>query len=146
MRTIKRIFYYLLSFTWGSITSIIGLLILIPFIFTKHINTFHGRLYGIFPKCFGHGWGFEMGCFWFTSYDCENDEHICCHEAGHGLQNIILGPLQLFISLFSVIRFWYRKLHYDNNKHIKPKTAYDDIWFEGWATKWGYKYVLTDKI
>lgn len=131
--------FYLLSFTWGFITSFIGLLLLIPFVLTKRVEKYKNRLYGVFPKIFGSGWGFEMGCFFFTSYDCVDDIQLKLHEMGHGLQNIILGPLMiLMVSIPSFIRFWYRKYLM---KHHKPiKTAYDDFWVEGWATKWGNKY------
>ena len=63
------VIFYILSFTWGFLTSIIGLLLMIPFLITKRTKKFCGRLYGIFPKCFGSGWGFEMGCFFFVSND-----------------------------------------------------------------------------
>lgn len=62
------------------------------------------------------------------------------HEAGHGLQNIVWGFLFPFVVCIpSAIRYWYRELKY-HRKHIKPKTEYDDIWFEGQATRWGHIY------
>lgn len=134
--------FYLLSFTWGILTSFIGFLILIPFIFAKKVRKIKGRLYGVFPKSFGEGWGFEMGCFFFVSNDCENDEGLCRHEMGHGIQNCLWGPLMLFvISIPSCIRFWYRELKY-YKKGKTPKTSYDSIWFEGQATRWGNTYIL----
>lgn len=132
--------FYLVSFTWGFIASFIGLLIMIPFLITGKVRSWNKRIYGVFPKSFGSGWGFEMGCFYFTSYDCENIDSLRYHEMGHGLQNLIFGPLQLFISTIpSIIRFWYRDLKYER-KGLTPPTKYDDIWFEETATNWG-KYV-----
>lgn len=142
---LKRILFYVISFSWGVILSTIGLIMLIPFAFAKKVRVFHGRLYGVFPKCFGESWGFEMGCFFFVSYDCENNDFLRSHESGHGIQQLIFGPLQIFISLASCIRFWYRELKY-NKKGLAPKTNYDDIWFEKMATNLGNKYVLNDKI
>lgn len=133
------IVFYILSFTWGSLASIIGLIILIPFLITKKVKIFCNRVYGIFPKCFGSGWGFEMGCFFFTSYDCDNEEQMLCHESGHGLQNILWGPLMLFvISIPSVIRFWYREYKYKKGAPLPP---YDSIWFEGQASRWGLNHI-----
>lgn len=131
--------FYLLSFTWGLFTSFIGLLMLIPFFLTKRVRVYKNRLYGVFSERFGSGWGFEMGCFFFTSYDCADNDELRWHEMGHGLQNILLGPLMFFIvSIPSFVRFWYREYLYKHNKPIK--TAYDDFWVEGWATRWGNKY------
>ena len=150
MLKLKKILFYFLSFTWGFITSFIGLIMLLIPLFTTHIiHCWHGRLYGVMPQCFGYGWGFEMGCFWFVAYDCDkyNDlnNEFMGHEAGHGLQNIIFGPFQIFlVSIPSAIRYWYRELKY-YRKGKEPKTAYDDIWFEGWATSLGKKYILTNK-
>ena len=80
-----------------------------------------------------------MGCFFFVSNDCKNNECVVLHECGHGLQNIIWGPLMLFvISIPSVIRFWYRR--HQNKKGIYNLKAYDAIWFENQATRWGYTY------
>jgi hypothetical protein len=68
------------------------------------------------------------------------------HECGHGLQNIMFGPLFIFIIFIpSCIRYWYRELRYER-KGIMPPTSYDSIWFEGWATELGKKYVATDRI
>lgn len=43
----------------------------------------------------------------------------------------------------SVIRFWYREFKY-NRKDLQAPTEYGDIWFEGQASRWGEKYVVTD--
>jgi hypothetical protein len=134
------IVFYILSFTWGFITSFIGLLILLPLVFVKRVGKSHGRLYGVFPEAFGSGWGFEMGCFFFVSYNCEGDLKMYSHEMGHGLQNILFGPLMLFVvNIPSAIRFWYREFKYFRKGKF-PKTLYEDIWFEGQATALGEKY------
>lgn len=135
------IIFYILSFTWGLITSFIGLLLMLPFFISKNYKKINGRYYGVFSKKFGKGWGFEMGCFFFTSYDCSETEDICAHEMGHGIQNILWGPLMLFvISIPSCIRYWYREIKYYKKK-ITPPTEYDDIWFEKQATVFGMKYI-----
>ena len=39
---------------------------------------------------------------------------------------VITGP--------SIVRYWYRELKY-YRKGLVPPTKYDDIWFEGQATR-----------
>lgn len=62
------------------------------------------------PKCFGGSYGFEMGCFWFVAYNCDEYDNkqstFMGHEAGHGIQNIIFGPFQLvLVQIPSMIRY-----------------------------------------
>lgn len=133
--------FYILSFTWGFVASFIGLLMLLPLIFMKRVHRVNGRLYGILPRAFGVGLGFGVGCFFFISYDCENDLRIYSHEMGHGLQNVIFGPLMLLVvNIPSAIRFWYREFKY-YRKGKFPTTLYDDIWFEWQASEFGAKYI-----
>ena len=142
MLILKRIGFYFLSFTWGILMSLVGLIaiaILAPF---KRVHVYHGRLYGTV----GNGWGgLELGCFFLCGEDCQI-EYLLAHESGHGLQNIIWGPFVIFVIFIpSCIRYWYRELKYER-KGMVPPTDYDAIWFEGQATKWGFKYVATNKI
>lgn len=139
---LKRIGFYFLSFTWGIITSIIGLLIIGFSALCGRVHTYHGRLYATWGK----GWGgFEMGPFFVIGEDCQS---CCAHESGHGIQNIILGPFMIFVvSIPSCIRYWYREIirRKDPEKY-KQLPSYDSMWFEGWATSWGRKFVETDRI
>lgn len=139
---LKRIGFYFLSFTWGIIMSFIGLLVIAALAPFKKVHKYHGRLYAVV----GTGWGgVNFGCFFVCGDDCQYDS-LMSHECGHSLQNIIWGPLFPFVvSIPSAIRYWYRELKYER-KGKNPPTAYDDIWFEGQASAWGAKYVLTDRI
>ena len=140
---IKRILFYFISFTWGILTSLIGLIVVVSVGIFKGFHVYHGRLFTTIGKNWG---GLELGCFFICCDHCLNDESLKAHECGHGLQNIIFGPLFPFIiGIPSAIRYWYRELKYIR-KGIKAPTAYDDIWFEGLATKWGEKYIATDRI
>lgn len=137
----RRIGFYLLSFTWGIIMSCVGLLVIAVLACFKHVHVWHGRLYGVIGRNWG---GLELGCFFIVCQTCIDSDHVCGHESGHGLQNCLWGPLFIFvIFLPSAIRYWYRELKY-NRKNIQPPTPYDDIWFEGQATRWGTTYVNTD--
>lgn len=87
----------------------------------------------------GKGWGgLNLGTTILVSQDCYPTRTIS-HELGHGIQNAMFGVLTPFlVSIPSVIRYHYRNHLY--KKGIRPKTAYDDIWFEGQATELGLDY------
>lgn len=137
MKKINLVLFYILSFTWGLLFSTVGAFVILALMLTGHKpKVFHGRIY-----CeVGKGWGgAEFGCFFVVCKDA--DDFLKRHEAGHGIQNIIFGPLTPFlISIPSAIRYWHRELKY-HRKGLNPKTAYYDIWFEDQATTFGYLYV-----
>ena len=140
---LKRILFYIISFTWGGIMTTIGLVVLLVTLPFGKFGIYHGRIY----KRIGKNWGgVELGCFFLC--DETADEYILAHESGHGLQNCLWGPLMPFvICIPSAIRYWYREFIWHCNKEKFNKLPeYDAIWFEGQATKWGKKYVTTDKI
>lgn len=63
-----------------------------------------------------------------------------CHEFGHSIQNIILGPLFPFlVAIPSAIRYWYHRLN--RNKKQFPKDWYYKVWFEKYASLWGAYYI-----
>lgn len=141
IRTKKLICFYIISFTWGIIMSIIGLIVILFSLFFKKVKTYHGRLYAVWGERWG---GVELGCFFVCSKTGEYDS-LMAHECGHTLQNCIWGPLMPFVVCIpSAIRYWYREFKY-HKKGLIPPTKYDDIWFEEQATKWGNKYILTNK-
>lgn len=142
MRAFKLFLFYLFSFTWGIIMSLIGLIVILFSLPFKKVHRYHGRLYATWSRSWG---GVSLGCFFVCGEDCQYDS-LMLHECGHGVQNCIWGPLFPFIvAIPSAFRYWYRELKY-HRKKITPPTLYDDIWFEGQATKWGEKYILTDKF
>ena len=141
----KRILFYVISATWGGVMSLLGLvatLILFPF---AERRVFHGRIYTVIGANWG---GVCLGCFFFVGKSSANSDHTRAHECGHGLQNCIWGPLFPFvIAIPSMIRYWYREYTWRKNpEKYKTLPDYDAIWFEGQATRWGKKYVLTDII
>lgn len=94
-------------------------------------------MYFVVEKNWG---GFNCGLFFFIS--SATTDKTKQHEAGHGLQNIMLGVFMLFVvSIPSAIRYWYRRLVVlYGHKAPWELPAYDSIWFEGWATSLGTKY------
>ena len=90
----KTALYWIVSCTWGIIMTFIGALGALAMLVTGHK-----------PQVFGHsvyfvvgsGWGgVNFGAFFFVA-KTSNRLQIKQHEAGHGLQNILLGPLMPFV-------------------------------------------------
>lgn len=136
--------FYLLSWTWGLLMNIIGILVIF---FIEIYNLIRYKNIIRFKKC---GWcyylavgdnywgGLELGMFFLT----DKSEHISTkwHEHGHAIQNCYLGLLMpLLVSIPSAIRYWYREFKF-YRRGLTPPTLYSDIWFEGEATKLGKKY------
>lgn len=142
MKTIKGILLWIASLTWGLPLTLVGLLATITLLITGHKpKRFHQCIY----FTVGHNWG---GVNFGPVFIVDNyaSEKTWRHECGHGLQNIMLGPLMPFvIAIPSAIRYWYRvylvKKKKKANYELPP---YDSIWFEGWATKLGDKYYKTE--
>lgn len=135
MKTCKVILFWLLSLTWGIIMTGVGIIVAIIMLITFHQpKRFHYFIYFEFGKFWG---GVNFGPIFIVSK--ESTISTLQHEAGHGIQNIILGPLFPFlIAIPSAIRYWYREIIYKVNKEKYQKLpAYDAIWFESWATKIG---------
>lgn len=70
------------------------------------------------------------------------NERIKQHEAGHGVQNIMFGPLMPFlVSIPSAIRYWHREYIYRTNRiKYRKLPSYYSIWFERDATDYGMIY------
>lgn len=135
------VLYWIISLTWGLLMTFIGLLVTgIVIIF------FHGKPHRngwtYIVEVGDHWGGLELGavalCGRYSDAAPLYFDEVRKHEFGHSLQNLIWGPLFPFvIGIPSAIRYWYREYLYRHGK--KPKTKYDDIWFEGQATRWGTK-------
>ena len=138
MKKSKRILFWALSLTWGLPMTLFGALVALGLLVTGHRpKKFHQNIY--FEV--GRGWGgFECGAFFVVNKGAPL--YLKLHEAGHGIQNIILGPLMPFVvSIPSAIRYWYREyLVRSGRKKYSDLPPYDAAWFEGWATNLGEKY------
>lgn len=138
---ISYLLFYLIQFTWGILMNVIGILVTLFMLITVHkIHRIGPNFYTVCKKA--EGFGFELGFFFVVGADCEEDEYIITHECGHGIQNMLFGPLFiLLIWIPSMIRYWYRELKY-YKKGLEPKTDYDSIWFEKTASNWGWKHYI----
>lgn len=130
-----RWLYYLLQFTWGLPMNLIGAIVALVLVcFGKR-----AKLYG-WNYCFELpvNFGLELGVFFIAPVN--DSVGIKDHEHGHAIQNIYFGPFCIgIVSIPSAIRFWIREVQYMINK--PPKTKYDDVWFEGQATKSGTHFI-----
>ena len=135
----KKWQYYLLSFTWGLPLNLIGLLVAgVLYCFKKRPKKWGWNWYFELPVNFGA----ELGIFSIVPE--EPSDRIRNHEFGHSIQNIYYGPLMIgTICIPSFVRFWIREIQYQFG--YEPKNGYDDIWFEGQATRSGAEFIKEHK-
>lgn len=131
----KRIIQ-ILNHTWGIPMTLVGYGARLVFLCCGIKGSPRGfaRVYRV-----GKGWGgLNLGTTIVAARDCSTPATIA-HELGHGIQNAMYGIFTPFIvAIPSAIRYHYR--NHLRKKGITPKTNYDDIWFEGQATKLGMEY------
>ena len=141
MKILKGIGYWIAQLTWGCVMTIPGLFVaLFVMIFFK--GKPHKNGYSFIIEVGGNWGGINLGaislCGSYSQvdgpcFDLDWYEHTRRHEFGHSLQNIIFGPLQLFVvGIPSFIRCNFMTYEY-----------YDAIWFEYTASKWGHSVVNT---
>lgn len=148
MNIFKRILsysvFYLIQFSWGLLSNIVGLVLALWMLITGHKPHRCGPyIYFVALELPG---SIEGGVFYIAN---TVNAYTHLHEMGHGLQNMVWGPLMLFvISIPSAIRFWYRTWYWEHKFPTTGKTlpSYDSIWFEGQATTWGIKMWSTHWI
>lgn len=131
-----KILFYILTYTWGILQTIIGLFVAgFLLIFKKaEIKKDIDNTEIIYLKLKQRkSYSFSIG----TTIVCGfKDRDVIRHELGHSIQNAIFGPFAIFIvSIPSAIRYWYRELKIRKKKELK--TGYYDIWFESSANELG---------
>ena len=93
MKTLNKIIFYVLSWTWGCIMTVIGAIGALGLLITGHKpKRFHHMIYFEVGRSWG---GVNFGMFFFTSKGCGLSTKQ--HETGHGFQNAVLGPLFPFL-------------------------------------------------
>lgn len=138
-KIVLGILYWIWQLTWGALMTIPGLIIALVLIISGHRVYKNGFSFVVMV---GEGWGgLALGA---VTLLCEQDDlttysyqHLRSHEFGHGVQQLLLGPLHPFVvEIPSAIRYWYFRLTPN-----KPHKDYDDIWFEYTASKWGTAWI-----
>lgn len=134
----KKVLFWFWQFTWGILDNLLGVIVFLILILKHKPKRFHEMIYFEVGKNWG---GVNFG---WVAVVCRNPtDHLLRHEHGHFIQNLIFGPLFWFIvAIPSAIRYWYREyLTRVKDKKYSDLPDYDSIWFEGQATKFGYKYL-----
>lgn len=142
----NAVLYWILQLTWGLPMNIIAVFVLGIVMIIFPDCKVHKNGYSIIIELGGNWGGLELGaialCGGYTTR-CPNQpwfEHTREHEFGHSIQNIIWGPLYIFVIWIpSAIRYWYQNITRKLGKKF-TSTWYDSIWFEGQATRLGTKY------
>jgi len=134
--------FWALSCTWGVVATVAGgVQALICLKNGLEPKWFHGSIYFEDVREKGSN---NLGPFFFLGKNAEY--YTPYHEAGHGLQNILMGPLYVVVVGISS-EIWYRKFTKEYAEELASGTwdpderrrAYDRNPIEGWATSWGAK-------
>lgn len=125
----KKFFYILLQCTWGGLITFIGLFFLIANRSCEH---------QWYRCCIDTKWnkraGLSLGLFTFTPKDTvPNAQLIRVHEYGHTIQNLVLGPLMLFVGLISIA--WFNLPCFVRLR--ERGVPYTACFVEAWASRWG---------
>lgn len=146
MKKENMFLFYLLSFTWGLLFTLVGLIVLlfIRIFLNRKVYKYRivaGRIAIIFKNRLPGG--MNLGIVYIIDERSQFDTTLQVHEIGHSIQNAWFGPLFIFlIGLPSLIRasLWDR---IRARKYRKTGTypSYYDIWFEKQATELGELYV-----
>lgn len=135
----NKLLFYVLSFTWGLPMTLIGILVALIMLLLFRKPELCG--YCIRFRI-GNGWGgVSLGLTIIT--DNQSESEITYHEHGHAIQNALYGFIMPFIVCIpSAIRYWYREyLVRVKGERYSSLTPYDDIWFEGQATRFGTEFM-----
>lgn len=141
-KRISKFWFWFLSYTWGIIMSAIGSIVVLALLLTGHkpIRNHYSWRFEI-----GKGWGgMELGPFSIMNVNAS--QSLQDHEFGHALQNCYLGPLMIFISLASALRYWYREyLNRVKGIAYRDMVDYDNAWYEGTASYLGEHFRNCDE-
>jgi hypothetical protein len=131
--------FYLIQFTWGLLANIIGGTGFLIFLFTRYKHESFYNAYITYVPGKEHKGAISLGIFIFVTVK-EGEPHDkywnrdnSIHEYGHTYQNLILGPLYLFIiGVPSLV--WAQCF---NTYREKNKIDYYSFYTETWASKLG---------
>lgn len=130
--------FYVLSYTWGILTTIAGLFVSLALLISGHkLQKYYWVHFFKLKEQWG---GFSVGTTFVrdtTSIDSINE-----HEFGHTMQNTLFGPFAIFLCFIpSIIRYFIRNRQQKQGKTLKP---YDSVWYEASASDCGK--ILVEEI
>lgn len=130
------IFYWIISLTWGGLTTIPGLIITAFCIVFLHGKP-HRNGWSYIVEVGGNWGGLELGAVSLcgTYYGRPFFDEVRYHEFGHSLfpQNLLMGPFFiLLVGIPSACRYWYSRIR-EHNGWIEPEGWYERFWAEKYA-------------
>lgn len=131
--------FYLLSYTWGILTTVVGWIILaFVRVFLRRKIVEKGQFFTANYTIFGNNWGgFSFGTNFSVAGNMGDNFtlHCKCHELGHTYQAAVFGPFVIFFFyLPSLFRCLYQKRRDDKKL---PNDPYDLAYFEASASHIG---------
>lgn len=115
MNKFKTTCFYILSFTWGILYTLIGSIVMLSLLVVgKKPQRFNDRFY----IRVGKHWG---GCNLGPWFICDESPslHTKQHESGHGFQNALWGPLYPFVVCIpSGLRYWLFTLKTQKQREV----------------------------
>lgn len=156
-KSINEFWFWILSLFWGYWMTIAGGIAFVILYLKGYVPEKYNYSYVFHLSDNKGGWGLTLGPV--IIFSGRTNENLKQHEFGHSLQNCYFGPYMVWISLFSIIRFWFRDFISKDISEIpnllKPfkelfiaidyeLPSYDSIWFEGTATYLGSNFIKPD--
>ena len=142
-KIILGILFWVISLTWGALLTIPGLLITGVLILCG--CKVHRNGFSYIVEVGGNWGGLEIGAVAICGEYSESApawfQHTRRHEFGHNLQQLVFGPLMLFIvGIPSASRYWYKRIKESKGVYFDPDW-YERAWFESEASRLGTKYI-----
>ncbi|MDR3293846.1 MAG: hypothetical protein LBT20_07090 [Clostridiales bacterium] len=142
-KTFFTILFWFWSCTWGFFATAAGLI----YAGLMRARGFRPKVYhgNIYFEGVREAGGFNLGPFFFLG--TKHSEYTKMHEAGHGIQNLILGPFYpLVVGIISEL--WFNKWSVKNAEHLKTDDwtleerwdSYEKCWVERSASELGKKF------
>ncbi len=145
-RTIKRIAYLLIQWTWGLPQNLLAGVL--------YVILYHRHPHTVYRQALVTLWGhpYSLGCGMFIFQGDHGYEHfskernneinhkVLVHEYGHTVQSLILGPL--FLPVIALPSLLWAGLPIAKRWRRKHKYSYYKFYTENWANRLGDKYNL----
>ena len=141
--------FWFLSFIWSTKLTVIGLIVG-AILTSLGYNKYKYHYSYVFE--IGDNWGgLTLGPVIIVNRN--PSKNLLNHEFGHSLQNCYFGDCMIFITLWSIARYWFREF-IKRDIYSLPQflqsvkslfkyyelPSYDSIWFEGTATFLGERF------
>ena len=130
--TTRRLFYYVIQFSWGLIQSLAGAAVFLVLIKREHF-IYRGSIATVWKNRSSA----SIGAFIFISDSLSGGlkDDIVKHEFGHTIQSMILGPL--YVPVISLPSMLWCMLPFLVKLRSRKKIDYYSFYTERWANRLG---------